>query len=52
MSKPVNKPPILTIKHRDGSTTIVRDELQYQRILKALRKPGKPYVHVREKGKP
>ncbi len=43
------KPPLLTIRHKDGSKTIVRDELQYQRILNALRKPGKPYVHIREK---
>lgn len=46
------RPPYVEIHHADGSTTTVRDELQYARILKALRGPGRPYVHVREREKP
>jgi hypothetical protein len=38
----------ITISWSDGSTSIVRDEVTHERILKALRGPGK-YVHLRER---
>lgn len=37
------------IREPDGSVIVARDELTYERILRALRKPGRPYVHERPK---
>jgi hypothetical protein len=48
----INSNGTVTLTHDDGSSTTVRDEVTYQRILTALRSPGEPYVHVLGGGRP